>query len=98
MRNMFDIMLIYYIGYIPGFNNIYGLPFMKAVEIGAKEWHEAQMKLRARDAMRAHVERTDPRNLLSRARVDNVDIEIDHGYNRNRKSFGICTCYASITY
>ncbi|KAL6434500.1 hypothetical protein ACFW04_006112 [Cataglyphis niger] len=77
-----------YTGYIPGFNSIYGLPFMKAVEIGAKEWHEAQMKLRAqRDAMRAHVERTDPRNLLSRARADNVDIEIDHGYNRNRKSF-----------
>lgn len=72
---------------------------MKAVEIGAKEWHETQMKLRARDAMRAHAERTDPRNLLSRARADNVDIEIDHGYNRNRKSFGICTCYiASIAY
>jgi len=40
---------------------------MRAVEAGAKEWHEAQMKLRAqRDAMRAHAERTDPRNLLSR--------------------------------
>ncbi|XP_029660457.1 UPF0605 protein GA14893-like [Formica exsecta] len=77
-----------YTGYIPGFNNIYGLPFMKAVEIGAKEWHEAQMKLRAqRDAMRAHVERTDPRNLLSRARADNVDIEIDHGYDKDRRSF-----------
>jgi len=69
---------------------------MKAVEVGAKEWHEAQMKLRARrDAMRAHAERTDPRNLLSRARTDNVDIEIDHGYDRDRKSFGI---YASVAY
>lgn len=87
---MFDIVLIYYTGYIPGFNSRYGLPFMKAVEVGAKEWHETQMKLRARrDAMRAHVERTDPRNLLSRARTDNVDIEIDHGYDRDRKSFGI---------
>lgn len=67
---------------------------MKAVEVGAKEWHEAQMKLRARrDVMRAHAERTDPRNLLSRARTDNVDIEIDHGYDRDRRSFGICVCY-----
>ncbi|CAL1679829.1 unnamed protein product [Lasius platythorax] len=77
-----------YTGYIPGFNSSYGLPFMKAVEVGAKEWHEAQMKLRARrDVMRAHAERTDPRNLLSRARADNVDIEIDHGYDRERRSF-----------
>lgn len=96
MRIIFDIVLIYHTGYIPGFNNRYGLPFMKAVEVGAKEWHEAQMKLRARrDAMRAHAERTDPRNLLSRARADNVDIEIDHGYDRDRKSFGI---YASVAY
>lgn len=98
MRIMFDIVLICHTGYIPGFNNIYGLPFMKAVEIGAKEWHEAQMKLRAqRDAMRAHVERTDPRNLLSRARADNVDIEIDHGYDKDRRSFGISACYASFS-
>lgn len=63
---------------------------MRAVEAGAKEWHEAQMKLRARrDAMRAHVERTDPRNLLSRARTDNVDIEIDHGHDGDRRTFGI---------
>lgn len=70
---------------------------MKAVEVGAKEWHEAQMKLRARrDAMRAHAERTDPRNLLSRARTDNVDIEIDHGYDRDKKNFGIYASVASI--
>lgn len=98
---MFDIvdliLLIYHTGYIPGFNNRYGLPFMKAVEVGAKEWHETQMKLRVRrDAMRAHAERTDPRNLLSRARADNVDIEIDHGYDRDRKSFGIYASVASV--
>ncbi|XP_014478287.1 PREDICTED: protein FAM166B-like [Dinoponera quadriceps] len=77
-----------YTGYIPGFSSRYGLPFMRAVEAGAKEWHEAQMKLRARrDAMRAHAERTDPRNLLSRARADNVDIEIDHGHDEDRRTF-----------
>ncbi|XP_011158322.1 UPF0605 protein GA14893 isoform X2 [Solenopsis invicta] len=76
-----------YTGYIPGFNSRYGLSFMRAVEAGAKEWHEAQMKLRAqRDAMRAHAERTDPRNLLSRARADNVDIEIDHGHGNDRRT------------
>lgn len=65
---------------------------MKAVEAGAKEWHEAQMKLRAqRDAMKAHAERTDPRNLLSRARADNVDIEIDHGHGKDRRTYGTCT-------
>lgn len=77
-----------YTGYIPGFNSKYGLPFMRAVEEGAKEWHEAQMKLKARrDAMRAHAERTDPRNMLSRVRADNVDIEIDHGHERDRTTF-----------
>lgn len=77
-----------YTGYIPGFNSKYGLPFMRAVEAGAKEWHEAQMKLRARrDAMRAQAERVDPRNLLSRAKADNVDIEIDHGHGRDRRTF-----------
>ncbi|XP_032663232.1 UPF0605 protein GA14893-like isoform X1 [Odontomachus brunneus] len=77
-----------YTGYIPGFSSRYGLPFMRAVEAGAKEWHEAQMKLRARrDAMRAHAERTDPRNLLSRARADNVDIEIDHSHEGDRRTF-----------
>ncbi|XP_008554798.1 protein FAM166B-like [Microplitis demolitor] len=77
-----------YTGYIPGFNNIYGLPFMRAVEEGGKEWREVQNKLRARrDAMRAHVERTNPRNLLSRARTDNVDVEIDHGFDRDKSFF-----------
>ncbi|XP_011639598.1 UPF0605 protein CG18335-like isoform X1 [Pogonomyrmex barbatus] len=77
-----------YTGYIPGFSSRYGLSFMKAVEAGAKEWHEMQMKLRARrDAMRAHAERTDPRNLLSRARADNVDIEIDHGHDKDRRTY-----------
>lgn len=71
---------------------------MKAVEVGAREWHEEQMKLRARrDAMRAHAERTDPRNLLSRARADNVDIEIDHGHDEDRRTFGtVIACYASL--
>lgn len=71
---------------------------MRAVEAGAKEWHEAQMKLRARrDATRAHAERTDPRNLLSRARADNVDIEIDHGHDKDRRTFGtIAACYTSV--
>ncbi|KAG7199363.1 hypothetical protein KM043_018203 [Ampulex compressa] len=77
-----------YTGYIPGFSSRYGLPFMRAVEEGAKDWREAQSKLRARrDAMRAHAERTDPRNLLSRVRTDNVDIEIDHGHDKNRTKF-----------
>ncbi|XP_058797025.1 protein FAM166B-like [Phymastichus coffea] len=77
-----------YTGYIPGFNSRYGLTFMKAVEEGAVEWREAQNKLKARrDAMRAHAERTDPRNLLSRVRSDNVDIEIDHGHSRKRQYF-----------
>ena len=63
---------------------------MKAVEEGKKEWRESQNKLRARrDAMRAHVERSDPRNLLSRVRSDNVDVEIDHGHDRRNQFFGI---------
>ncbi|XP_015593982.1 uncharacterized protein LOC107267171 isoform X2 [Cephus cinctus] len=77
-----------YTGYIPGFNNRYGLPFKKAVEEGRKEWRDTQNELRAkRDALRAHVERTDPRNLLARARADNVDVEIDHGHDRDRTFF-----------
>jgi len=60
---------------------------MKAVEAGAKEWHAVQMKLRARDAMRAQAERTDPRNLLSRAKADNVDIVIDHGHDKDRRTY-----------
>ncbi|KAK2579583.1 hypothetical protein KPH14_010878 [Odynerus spinipes] len=80
-----------YTGYIPGFNNRYGLSFMRAVEEGAKEWRETQSKLRARrDIMRAEAERTDPRNLLSRARADNVDVVIDHGHERERVNFD-CT-------
>lgn len=78
-----------YTGYIPGYNTSYGLPFMQAVEEGRKEWHETQSKLRSRrDVMRAHVERTNPRNLLSRARADNVDVEIDHGHNQVPSYFG----------
>ncbi|XP_047363355.1 protein FAM166B-like isoform X1 [Vespa velutina] len=80
-----------YTGYIPGFNNRYGLPFMRAVEEGAKEWHEVQSKLRARrDVMKAQAERTDSRNLLSRVRADNVAVEIDHGQERERVIFD-CT-------
>ncbi|KAI4485961.1 hypothetical protein M0804_006450 [Polistes exclamans] len=76
------------LGYIPGFNSSYGLPFMRAVEEGAKEWHEVQSKLRAR--MRAQAERTNSRNLLSRVRADNVAVEIDHGHERERVIFD-CT-------
>ncbi|KAK0085268.1 hypothetical protein PV325_005519 [Microctonus aethiopoides] len=77
-----------YTGYIPGINNIYGLPFMRAVEQGGRDWQATQSKLRLRrDAMRAHVERTNPRNLLSRARTDNVNVEIDHGFDREQTFF-----------
>lgn len=62
---------------------------MKAVEEGTNEWRETQCKLRLRrDAMRAHVERADPRNMLSRARTDNVETEIDHGHGKKRQFFG----------
>ncbi|XP_014215917.1 uncharacterized protein LOC106644769 isoform X2 [Copidosoma floridanum] len=77
-----------YTGYIPGYSSRYGLTFMKAVDEGTTEWREAQSKLRSRrDAMRAHVERTNPRNLLSRVRADNVDVEIDHGHGGKRQYF-----------
>ncbi|OXU30446.1 hypothetical protein TSAR_016676 [Trichomalopsis sarcophagae] len=77
-----------YTGYIPGFNRSYGLTFMKAVEEGAVEWRETQNKLKARrDAMRAHAERTNPRNLLSRVRSDNVDVELDHGHGSRRRQY-----------
>ncbi|XP_043472333.1 uncharacterized protein LOC122505005 isoform X1 [Leptopilina heterotoma] len=73
-----------YTGYIPGFNNKYGLPFMRAVEEGAKDWRDTQSKLRARrDSMRAYAERRDPRNLLSRVRQDNVQVEKDHGHHHH---------------
>ena len=76
-------------GYIPGFANRYGLTFMRAVEEGAIEWRETQSKLKARrDVMRAHAERMNPRNLQSRVRTDNVDVEIDHGHSRKRQYFG----------
>lgn len=77
-----------YTGYIPGFNNKYGLPFMRAVEEGAKDWRDTQSKLRARrDSMRAYAERRDPRNLLSRVRQDNIHVEKDHGHHKERKFF-----------
>ena len=62
---------------------------MRAVEEGAKEWRETQSKLRVRrDSLRAHEERRDPRNLLSRVRQDNVNIEKDHGHRKEKKFFG----------
>ncbi|XP_076238494.1 inositol hexakisphosphate kinase isoform X2 [Calliopsis andreniformis] len=77
-----------YTGYIPGFNSRYGLSFMRAVEEGAREWRENQSKLRARrEAMRAQAEKSDPRNLLSRARTDHVATEIDHGHSQRRTTF-----------
>lgn len=64
---------------------------MRAVEEGAKEWRENQSKLRARrDAMRAQAERSDPRNLLSRARTDHLATEIDHGHDQPRTTFRTC--------
>ncbi|XP_076621518.1 ciliary microtubule inner protein 2B-like isoform X1 [Colletes latitarsis] len=81
-----------YTGYIPGFNSRYGLSFMRAVEEGAREWRENQNKLRSRrEAMRAQAERCDSRNLLARARADNVAMEIDH--DRNRTTFRTCSNY-----
>ncbi|XP_015110479.1 protein FAM166B isoform X1 [Diachasma alloeum] len=78
-----------YTGYIPGFNKKYGLSFMRAVEEGGKEWRETQNKLRTRgDVMRAHVERTNPRNLASRVRNDNVNVEINHGHQQDPSFFG----------
>ncbi|XP_011495013.1 PREDICTED: uncharacterized protein LOC105359940, partial [Ceratosolen solmsi marchali] len=81
-----------YTGYIPGYSSRYGLTFMKAVEEGAVEWRELQSKLKTRrDAMRAHNERMDPRNLLSRVRTDNVEVEIDHGHDdRGRRQYFEC--------
>ncbi|XP_029047809.1 protein FAM166B-like isoform X1 [Osmia bicornis bicornis] len=77
-----------YTGYIPGFNSIYGLSFMRAVEEGAKEWRKNQNKLRAREeAMRVRVERHDSSNVLSQVRTDNVAAEIDHGHHRNSTTF-----------
>jgi len=58
---------------------------MKAVEVGAKEWHETQMKLEVSDAIRAHehAEQTE-----TRAGTDNVmDLETDHDYDGDRRSF-----------
>ncbi|XP_033207991.1 protein FAM166B-like isoform X2 [Belonocnema kinseyi] len=77
-----------YTGYIPGFNDKYGLPFMRAVEEGAKDWNETQNKIRVRrDSLRAHAERRDPRNLLSRVRQDNVHVEKDHGHRKEKNFF-----------
>lgn len=67
---------------------------MRAVEQGGRDWQATQSKLRLRrDAMRAHVERTNPRNLLSRARTDNVNVEIDHGFDREQTFFGTLIHY-----
>ncbi|KZC13689.1 hypothetical protein WN55_05242, partial [Dufourea novaeangliae] len=71
-----------YTGYIPGFNSVYGLSFMRAVEEGGKEWRENQTKLRARRA-----ETRDPRNLMSRSRPDNVATELDCARNPNLAAF-----------
>ncbi|XP_012274500.1 protein FAM166B-like [Orussus abietinus] len=77
-----------YTGYIPGFSNRYGLPFRRAVEEGGREWRETQCRLRTRrDTMKIRAEKSDPGNLLARARADNVDVEIDHGHQRERTFF-----------
>nr|XP_033325696.1 protein FAM166B-like isoform X1 [Megalopta genalis]XP_033325697.1 protein FAM166B-like isoform X1 [Megalopta genalis] len=79
-----------YTGYIPGFNSRYGLSFMRAVEEGGKEWRENQSKLRARrDLTKARAERRDSRNLMSRAREDNIAAlnEVDHAHDQNLVTF-----------
>ncbi|XP_071565396.1 uncharacterized protein [Temnothorax nylanderi] len=81
-----------YTGFIPGRNDrhTYGMTFMKAVEVGGKEWHKTQVKLWEQDAIRAHAlltEQTNPTHLLSGARADNVDIEIDDGYGKDRRTY-----------
>ncbi|XP_071565400.1 uncharacterized protein [Temnothorax nylanderi] len=80
-----------YTGFIPGRNDRHtdGMTFMKAVEVGGKEWHKTQVKLWEQDAIRAHAltERTDQKNLLSGPRADNVDFEIDNDYGKDRRTY-----------
>ncbi|XP_024883100.1 uncharacterized protein LOC112461904 [Temnothorax curvispinosus] len=80
-----------YTGFIPGRNDrhTYGMTFMKAVEVGGKEWHKTQANLWEQDAIRAHAltERTEPTHLLSGARADNVDFETDDGDGKDRKTY-----------
>ncbi|CAK9827936.1 Protein FAM166B [Anthophora retusa] len=89
-----------YTGYIPGFNSKFGMSFMRAVEEGAKEWREKQIKLRVRrDVMRAEVERHSDasRNLLSRARADNVAVEIDHDQDHDQEKYRPTTFHYEIS-
>ena len=77
-------------GYIPGFNNRYGLSFMKAVEEGAREWCENQIKLKARrDLTYSKIEKNvSPRQFLLRTRTDDADmrISVDYDHNCNNKN------------
>ncbi|XP_043524162.1 uncharacterized protein LOC122536123 isoform X3 [Frieseomelitta varia] len=80
-----------YTGYIPGFNNRYGLSFMKAVEEGAKEWCENQIKLKARrDLTCSKIEKdVSSRQFLLRTRTNGTDMRVSNDYdhdcnNKNR--------------
>ncbi|XP_017756943.1 PREDICTED: uncharacterized protein LOC108548500 isoform X2 [Eufriesea mexicana] len=72
-----------YTGYIPGFNNRYGLSFMRAVEEGAREWRENQTKLKARrDLTQTKIEKSvASKNHLLQTRTDNIGVHIHHNHH-----------------
>ncbi|XP_033358953.1 protein FAM166B-like isoform X1 [Bombus vosnesenskii] len=88
-----------YTGYIPGFNSSYGLSFMRAVEEGAREWRENQIKLRAhRDLMQPKVEKsTISRHFLFRPRADDIDIPIDHDHDFNHDKNRLTTFHYEVS-
>ncbi|XP_003397408.2 uncharacterized protein LOC100648679 isoform X2 [Bombus terrestris] len=88
-----------YTGYIPGFNSSYGLSFMRAVEEGAREWRENQIKLKARrDLMQPKVEKsTIPRHFLFRPRADDIDIPVDHDHDFNHDKNRLTTFHYEVS-
>ncbi|XP_071859731.1 inositol hexakisphosphate kinase isoform X2 [Bombus fervidus] len=87
-----------YTGYIPGFNSCYGLSFMRAVEEGAKEWRENQIKLKThRDLMQPKVEKTISRHFLFRPRADNIDIPVDHDHDFNHDRNRLTTFHYEVS-
>ncbi|KAK1123234.1 hypothetical protein K0M31_008866 [Melipona bicolor] len=74
-----------YTGYIPGFNNRYGLSFMKAVEEGAKEWYKNQIKLKVRrDFTCSKIgKNVSSRQFLFRTRTDDTDMRVSDDYDHN---------------
>ncbi|XP_043590438.1 uncharacterized protein LOC122571139 isoform X2 [Bombus pyrosoma] len=88
-----------YTGYIPGFNSSYGLSFMRAVEEGAREWRENQIKLKAhRDLMQPKVEKsTISRHFLFRPRADDIDIPVDHDHDFNHDKNRLTTFHYEVS-